>query len=218
MNAAKFTLTSTILAAALGLALGLMSTPAEAHCAGKHTGDHPHCTAGGLITYTAQLTAGAFVFGPVDVTPNQREIELRSEDDLNFDINDSPQPATWDQVFNTCGELLAPDSVDAFFVGDDNWSISKSGGVRVILADIVLQGAEVRVQLIGEVFDFSIVPFLPEPGGMSVFELTQGAINGRSEMGGPGGSQACQPPGGGSFDIFNLISSSTLEITASAPD
>ena len=46
MNAAKMTLVSTVVAAALGLALGLMNTPAQAHhCKGAH--DFPGCTSGG---------------------------------------------------------------------------------------------------------------------------------------------------------------------------
>ena len=47
MNAAKMTLVSTVLAAAFGLALGLMSTPAQAHCAGKHINNPSHCDGGG---------------------------------------------------------------------------------------------------------------------------------------------------------------------------
>jgi len=47
MNAAKVTLTSTVLAAALGLVLGLMSTPAQAHCAGRHINNPSHCDGDG---------------------------------------------------------------------------------------------------------------------------------------------------------------------------
>ena len=74
------------------------------------------------------------------------------------------------------------------------------------------------MHLIGEEFDFLGDPFLPEnPGDTSLFDLTQFQINGRSQMGGPGGSQGCNPPGSGTPDIFDLLSISTLEITASAP-
>ncbi len=77
------------------------------------------------------------------------------------------------------------------------------------------------MQLIGEQFDFVGDPFLPEnPGDTSVFVLTQFQINGRSQMGGPGGSQGCQPPGGGGADINDLLpvpeGFSTLTITAEA--
>ena len=111
MNAAKVTLTSTILAATLGLALGLMSAPAQAHCAGKHTGDHPHCTAGeDPIEYEAELTEGAFVFAPVNpvpVTPNQKEVVLRSNTTLDMDrpVGNPALQAAWDDVFTHCPEL-----------------------------------------------------------------------------------------------------------------
>ena len=50
MNRANITLTSTVVAAALGLALGLSAPPAEANhdCTpGTKFEDHPHCTGGG---------------------------------------------------------------------------------------------------------------------------------------------------------------------------
>lgn len=42
-------LKTTIVAglAALGLAAGMAFTPVAAHCKGKHTGSHPHCSGGG---------------------------------------------------------------------------------------------------------------------------------------------------------------------------
>ena len=47
MNAAKMTLTSTVLAAALGLALGLMAAPAGADCPHNDNPNHKHCGGGG---------------------------------------------------------------------------------------------------------------------------------------------------------------------------
>ena len=207
MNAAKVTLTSTVLAAALGLALGLMSTPVQAHCDGKHTGDHRHCTRDDPIVYTAALTAGAFVFGPVAVTPNSRESVLRSEDDLNFDIDESPQMDTWDQVFNNCPELsLNP--VDDFFVGEDDWRIAKAGGVRVIFNNIELPGAEVTVHLIGDEFEF-IESFLPEVApDTRNYTLDRFIIWGDSAKGEPGPKRSCN-----SGEI-ELHSPSELVITA----
>lgn len=66
MNEAKFTLTATILAAAFGLALGLMSAPAAAHnCVNHDRPNHRHCPGdddtGGLANLTltgAMSTAG----------------------------------------------------------------------------------------------------------------------------------------------------------------
>ncbi len=219
MNAAKFTLTSTILAVALGLGLSFGATPAKAHCAGKHTGDHPHCDGGGggPIQFTAELTGGAFVFGPVVVTANNRENVLRSGVDLNFDIDFSPAPGTWDQVFNTCTELLAQDSVDEFFVGEDDWQIDMSGGVRVRLHDIRLvgQGAEVTVQLVGDEFDFvdSFLPTTDENDETRTYVLDGYIIHGQT-LKGIHPRSSCQEQGSGIPDIISLDVSSELTITA----
>ena len=127
MTSKTYVKASTMFAAALGLALSFGAAPVQAHCAGKHTGDHRHCGGGDSIVYTAELTDGAFVFSAVDVTPNQRENQLRSNDndDLQFDIDfNSNAPGTWDQVFNDCPGLLKLNSVDAFSVGDDDWTRS----------------------------------------------------------------------------------------------
>ncbi len=215
MNAAKVTLTATILAAALGLALGLAAAPAEAHHSGGHNkggggdGEDP-------IGYTAQLTAGAFVFAPmntVPVTPNQRENVLRSEENLNLDIDDSPARETWVEMFATCDELWEG-PVEDFFVGDDDWSIDKAGGVRVVFRHIESDGAEFRFQLIGNEieFDHSV---LPEPGftpaDTRTYTLDQFAITAKSLAGGSGGTKFCRTLGG---DPLFLISPSTLVITA----
>ncbi len=155
MNAAKMTLASTVVAAAVGLALGLMNTPAQAHCKGKHVFPHEHCTPG--ATYTVQLfdgdssNDGAFcldVFGagtchgaggvPVDVTASSDGTLLVGVTLLltrpgdGGDLDDR-----WDGVFNTCPGL---------FVGNvgtltaDNW--------RVKLAPVTGKEDEVRVQFI----------------------------------------------------------------------
>ncbi len=47
MNAAKLTLTSTILAAALGLGLSLWTTPAQSHSCKHHGQEEEHCNRGG---------------------------------------------------------------------------------------------------------------------------------------------------------------------------
>ncbi len=47
MNAAKLTLTSTILAAALGLGLSLWATPAQSHSCRHHVQEDEHCNRGG---------------------------------------------------------------------------------------------------------------------------------------------------------------------------
>ncbi len=240
MNAAKVTLTSTILAAALGLAFGLMSTPAQAHTTACLTKpDHKHCPDGGAIEYAVKLTTEAFVFAPVNpvpVTPNQRENVLRSVTDLDMvrpDIDDDPVGYdTWNAVFNACEEMLGEDTVDAFSVGHTDWSVDKAGGVRVVFRNALLrdtkgyqlgpEGAEFRVQLIGDEFDFD-VPFLPDPREMSVFELVDFAITGTPQRG-KGAIKSCRGSAGsgelGFIDGSNnfIPSPSTLEITASDPD
>ncbi len=220
MNAAKVTLTSTILAAALGLVLGLAAAPAEAHHSGGHNkggggdGEDP-------IVYTAQLTAGAFVFAPVNpvpVTPNQRENVLRSEEDLNLDIDDSPETVTWFDMFDTCVELWDPGPVEAFFVGEDDWSIDKAGGVSVVFRHIEDQGAEFRFQLIGNEFEFTVFDksFPPAPGDTSVFVLDHFAITAKSLAGGSGGTKFCRTLGGEFGNPLDLTEASILTITAEA--
>ena len=208
---------STVVAAALGLALGLSAVPSDSYACHRGT-DHGSQICGGgedPIQFTAELTFGAFEFGPVVVTPNSRENELRSEVPFTFTwdrLNDGASP--WDQVFNDC-MLLGDNSVDDFFVGRDDWTIEKAGGVRIILRDIRLididgDHAEVTVQLIGEESDFDDDPFLPS-SGVRVFLLTQGRISGRSVSGEPGPRGRCQASG-----QFFLTSpdTATLEITA----
>ncbi len=224
MNAAKFTLTATVLAAALGLALGLTAVPSDSYACHKDTahGNQADCDNGGDggIVYTAQLTAGAFVFAPVNpvpVTPNQRENVLRSEQDLNLDIDDSPEPDTWVAMFATCDELWeAP--VEVFFVGEDDWTIEKAGGVRVVFRHIEDQGAEFRFQLIGDEFEF-IDSFLPTPGLGSpadtrTYTLDHFAITAKSLPGGSGGTSFCRTLGGEFGDPLLLMPPSTLVITA----
>ncbi|MCH7645677.1 MAG: hypothetical protein IH788_00580 [Nitrospinae bacterium] len=172
------------------------------------------------IVYTAELTAGAFVFAPVNpvpVTPNTRENVLRSEEDLNLDINDSFDTDTWVDMFDTCAELWDPGPVEDFFVGEDDWSIDKAGGVRVVFRHIEDQGAEFRFQLIET--DFLGDPFLPEnPGDTSVFVLDQFAITAKSLAGGSGGTKFCRTLGGDPLFLSELLFGggvpSTLEITA----
>ncbi len=224
MNAAKVTLTSTILAAALGLALGLMAAPGNSyacHKDGALHGNQTDCDNGGDgIVYEATLT-GAFVFDSVVVTPNTRENVLRSNTDLLFDIIESPESVTWFEMFNTCEELWDPGPVVAFFVGEDDWSIDKAGGVRVVFRHIASNGAEWRFQLIGNQFDFDDPntdnqhPFPPAPPDTSVFVLDEFAITAKSLAGGPGGTKFCRLLGDGVPNI--LLESSILEITAMAP-
>ncbi len=231
MNAANFTLTSTVLAAALGLALGLSAVPALAGppdvqgCHPDHKDEECPVNGGGdgedPIVYTAQLTAGAFVFAPmntVPVTPNQRENVLRSEENLNLDIDDSPARETWVEMFATCDELWEG-PVEDFFVGEDDWSIDKAGGVRVVFRHIESDGAEFRFQLIGNEIEFDH-SFLPEPGftpaDTRTYTLEQFAITAKSLPGGSGGTKFCRTLGGEFGNPLFLMEASILTITAVA--
>ncbi len=221
MNAAKVTLTSTILAAALGLALGLSAVPSGSyacHKDGALHGNQTDCDNGGDgIMYEATLT-GAFVLDSVPVTPNQRENVLRSEQDLNLDINDSlVGPDTWVDMFAICDELWEPGPVEDFFVGEDDWSIDKAGGVGVVFRHIEDQGAEFRFQLIGNEFEFTDFDksFPPAPGDTSVFVLDHFAITAKSLAGGSGGTKFCRTLGGEFGLPLLLTEPSTLVITAS---
>ncbi len=96
MNAAKFTLTSTVLAAALGLALGLTAVPAQADCGlgTKHTGNHPHCTKGdtggepALLTLTGVMVTETFdeVAGVLNVTLKQNSAKRLQFGNSNFGL------------------------------------------------------------------------------------------------------------------------------------
>jgi len=211
------------------LVVGWAITPAQAHCKKFGGVVDPDCRGSEdpLFEYTAKLTLGAFVFPAVDVTPILRDSELRSESNVFIQRpNDNRVLAeTWDNLFDKCPVLLIS-QVESFDVLLDNLEITMSGGVRVIFHDVLLESgaAEVTVELIGDTFDFSGVPFLPEGDGeTSEFILTKGAIFGRSVRGEPGPRRSCQPSGGGGFDIFDLLDAtgtsvpSTLVITATAP-
>ena len=227
MNMTKMTLISTVVAAAFGLAFGLMSTPAEAHCARKHTGDHAHCTAGGpIVRYEATL-AGAFAFVDKVVFPNNRENVLRSEDFIDMvrpgDFGDLDD--TWDQVFIIECPVLLGEPVDSFFVGPFDWSINMNDDesfvdvVLVVFQDARpeleggLSDAEVNIQFRTDETDGQ---FLPAPGATIDFDLTRGGING-SSVRGVHPREACQLQGEGGSEIFELIlgqESLTLSITA----
>jgi hypothetical protein len=157
--------------------------------------------------------------GEVIVTPNQRENVLRSNTDLDMVRPDFPSDEfdTWVDMFATCDELWVPGPVEAFFVGEDDWSIHKAGGVRVVFRHIEDQGAEFRFQLIGDEFEF-MDSFLPELNEVREYVLTEFAITAKSLAGGSGGTKFCRTLGGEFGDqLFLTPSPSTLVITASAP-
>jgi len=196
---------------------------------------HKHCDSdpgggGSSVVYTAELIHGAFKFNILPSDPTEpdnvdvtlvRDIGLLSNVRLDMILEHSEDEGTWNQVFNTCQELLVNNSVDGFTVFADNWSIEKPGGVRVIFRDIVLPGAVVTVQLIGDDY----VSFLPlDPLGIGSDNetsiehvLRNAAIYGRSPQG-VHPKKGCQPKGSGSFEEFLLHTPSLLIITATIPE
>ena len=236
MNTAKMTLVSTVVAAAFGLALGLMSTPAQAHCPHKDSLDHRHCDGGGTINYTAELTMGGFEFGPIDVIANSKENLLTPSPTegplLELDIP-NPNNTTWKQVFDDCPELLKNSaengSIVDFEIGIGQLRINKSGGVRVLFVDIrfdeaapelldPLVPAEVTVILVGNEFDFdeSFLPTTNVGDETRTYGLDGYLIRGET-LKGIHPRSGCKEKGSGTPDIIQLNVSSELEITASAP-
>ncbi len=207
MNAAKMTLVSTVVAAALGLALGLMSTTAQAHCKRNHQLPHEHCLPSDGTTYTVQLferdldTDGAFcldvfggltVCGPVDAIAASNGALLVG--DTGFDVLELNRPdddATWDGVFNTCPGLFEEDSVNDLEV--DNWRVKLAGDqVRVqFIRALPLSGTiddfdvEVTLQLIDRgPYDFDgDDSFLPVSGESKTYHLDNYNIFGSSLKG-----------------------------------
>jgi hypothetical protein len=205
----------------------LISLPSLAFAKGKPPKDDPPVDP--TVVYTAELISGAFDFrvaggasGAVSVTPISMGNELFGNDPLGMERSDGGLPETWNKVFNTCGELLALDSVTYFHVEADDWSIEKPGGVRVIFRDINLPGVDglpggkVTVQLIGDEFD-DFLPPDPDPGETTLIthNLRWFAIYGRTQKG-VHPKKGCQPSGSGSFDIypFKKNEHSVLEIKA----
>ena len=235
MNAAKMILASTVLAAAFGLALGLMSTTAQAHCKRNHQLPHEHCLPSDGTTYTVQLferdldTDGAFcldvfglpkVCGPVDAIAASNGALLVG--DTAFDVLELNRPddganldETWDGVFATCPGLF-DGVVNSLFV--ESWRVNSQGDnvtVQFIRAETPGIGGvpvEVRVQLrAGGGFDFDADPFLPEPPNSVTYNLDDYSISGTS-LRGTHPRLRCDNTG-----EDTLVSGIDLVITATAP-
>ena len=121
-------------------------------------------------------------------------------------------------MFAICEDLWDPGPVEAFFVGEDDWSIDKAGGVSVVFRHIESEGAEFRFQLIGNEFEFNL-SFLPTPGlgppaDTRTYTLDHFAITAKSLPGGSGGTSFCRTLGGEFGDPLVLMPPSTLVITA----
>ena len=214
----KYSLTA-ILVSVIATMTPVASTLAGPDCSNPKHQDKPAC-AGGDITYTATLS-GAFVFGPIEVFLNSKENQFTNNTLPPLDMSRELEPQwkidTWDDVFMQCQVLLAPKSVSSFFA--DDWYIGKHGGVRVMFRDFPLayrngsnEGAMITLQLVSDEFDFvdpdkKFPPVLGpnQNSASSVFDLNWFVIWGNTAKGEPGPRRACQPPGGGGADTYDLL-------------
>ena len=163
--------------------------------------EHPSCKDGdnGEISavYTAELTMGGFIFGPVDVTPSKRGNSYHSEKTLKMSRppdDATPDQMVWDEVFSWCMDLLTTNPPVSVAVAD-NWTIDNSGGnkagtvgsdIRIRFKDVEATGFEdvdISFDLIGVILAAD-GPFLPvEKGDTSSFTLTQFVIFGDKKRG-----------------------------------
>ncbi len=182
---------STLFVASL-LTFGLSTSITSAHedpkkpCTGHHQGDEG-CEGGSgdgdSAVYTAELTMGGFIFGPMVVTPKKRGDIYHSDNSLSMSQpNSDPQDlAAWNSVFLACiGQLFLGD-ISGVFV--DNWNIHGSTDIRIRFKNVsVVELPRVRIDfdLFGEL---GSDPFLPASGDTSVFALNTYEIFGDEKRG-----------------------------------
>ncbi len=231
MKTAKIIPTSTLVVAALGLALGLAAAPALADKkdgAGCHT-LHDPCGDPEGVTYTAKLFGtmpGAFEFGtamPVPVTSGPKGASLV------FPINPTVTPrggsnvvGAWRKVFSECDVVPNPSGMQIPGAFTEDSSIDKGGGIRAVFSGIPLLDENlelfvtVTVQLIGTCFgdDGCTDDFLPVPDDelnpkTKEVEVTLFQLTGHTVAQGKKGH--CNKFG---IEDNTLDTNSTLEITA----
>ena len=207
----------------------LSPTPASGHPCDRQPPPHKHCDnePGPVITYKAGLTSGAFVFDPVDVTPNAKQNTLQSSSDLMLirPLED-PERAGWNAVFLACENFFAlagPLKIeipDSFWVGAEDWSIQNAGeediriGFEVEFMDATNTPFNVFVQLIGGPLDG--VSFLPtESTTPSEFDLSRFWITGKTAKGYGGKRTGCVS--GGSAPITNFSDGATSKVVITLP-
>jgi hypothetical protein len=183
MNISRLSTLSLTLAVAV-FSLGYVNpSAAKPFCPG-----HPSCKPppDNPIKYTAELTGtidGAFVFAPVIVTPDEKEVDLQFETNpLVSPLGGDEKKGDWAMVFNSCDALVTPVTPPKSFMV--NTFGGKGGGVRVGFIGIVYGDpmVDVVVQLIGNCFnvDECNADFFPEPGNTSDFTLLQGVLQGHT--------------------------------------
>jgi len=138
--------------------------------------------------YTAALTVGGFRFGPVDVTPNNRDTGFTST--LSLDMSrpsDAEGAQAWDDVFLTCYDVLDGTQITGITVGTD-WGITQGGkkksnwasNIRITFRTVVADNFP-EVDLWISVFnwaDFWRADFYPPQGSTSLYTLDTAKIYG----------------------------------------
>ncbi len=169
----------------------LVPIDSSAHCKRNHADYGPHCgvteppdPGGDQAVYTAELTMGGFIFGPMLVTPKKRGGIYHSEDSLEMSrpLSDDPDDlAAWNSVFLACiGQLFLGD-ISGVFV--DNWNIHGSTDIRIRFKNVS------AFELLGVRIDFDLFgapgtdPFLPAIGETSDFALNTYEIFGDEKRG-----------------------------------
>jgi len=177
--------------------------------------DHRHCNTDPsdpdpVVTpeYTAALTAGGFIFGPEDVSPNNRDTGYDST--VSFGMvrpnpnDDGDDADAWDSVFGKCDGLLGGAVIPGVTVGAD-WGISLGGkknsdtsrNIRITFRTVIADDFP-EVELWISLFNWSEFPrsdFLPERGATSVYPLDTFKIYGDAI----GGGTPCDP---GEFTLW----------------
>ncbi len=203
----------------LGLSVNGWAAPGE--CSGPKKDRPDECNGEDeTAVYTAELTMGGFIFGPVDVTPSKRGNSYHSEETLKMSrsLVSTDDQMEWDVVFGECADLLTTLPIDSVAVAD-NWTIDNSGGnkagtvgsdIRIRFKDVVATGSpnvDISFDLSGVILAAD-GPFLPvHKNKPSSFTLKQFVIFGDAKKG-----QSCRS-GVQNLQVQDLQVYSVLEIT-----
>ena len=210
------TLLLTLAIAVLTLGYANVSFAVKPVCPGTHPScDGDEDPPGPAAVYTAALTIGGFIFGPVEVTPNKKETSYHSNFPVNMDrplADGSLDQLAWDGVFDACvppklsDPRLLSDPINSVFVGRDDWKIVNTGRnvtenpdstIRIRFMDVVDGTVDIDFDLFGVRGND---PFLPASGDTSVFTLNRAVIFGQDR------NLGCRS------DNFDLLTNSVLKI------
>ncbi len=185
MNISRISsLSLTIVLFTLGVLVLPVNTASPEHCKGKHRKDEGCNGSGDSAVYTAELTMGGFIFGPMVVTPKKRGDIYHSDDSVSMSQPDSdPQDlAAWNSVFLACIGQLSLGDISGVFV--DNWNMhGEAGEIRIRFKNVSvdkLPRVRIDFDLFGERGDD---PFVPASGNTSVFTMNTYVIFGDEKRG-----------------------------------